>query len=485
MTLIPTSGRNKTTHNADENPKAEYNPKRPQTQLGESMKFHIPAKCLKLSTAPDIVKYSLDKKSKVSFFAENYISPEYKNSVLIENDADISYHPAQVIEENEYLQLELKSEDCNSLAIKYLNVLLLEAQGAVQIAKKKLYEIEAPLKEVANTKEVQQLSTKLALKGSFYDSESIAQYQIVLNFTTSADEALNILKKLWRVFGPTVWLTQHFVKVHKRFSSVLKSSGMMLLAAYFCEAGEYKTAIKIAFEAKKTRKETWEENRYLGLINLLVAEGHLNQSWAMEYAKTFKRISIGARAFPSVLKEQSNSLVIVGNSPCILEQEGKEKINKSSFVIRFNTGETQYPLSEYVGTKTDALVLNPDYSQTRRFWENNSKYIIISNGDLYSSANIGSKLHDIHDDYSVHFIPSYIDRTVTQKIGASPSSGLKMLYWIYSLNGRIPNDRVFGFSLGDQPVGHSTSYSKPDPTRMPIVHDWQAEQELLKTLVES
>ncbi|WP_166802284.1 glycosyltransferase family 29 protein [Microvirga pakistanensis] len=369
--------------------------------------------------------------------------------------------------------------------IDFLNISFLEAQTAVRPARAQLAALLDRDEPPFTHEFLERLALHLSVKGSFYEPSDIEHYKEAFERAATCGDAVTILKKLWRVFGPTVWLTDNFNKLLSKFSSSITSSDMMFAAAYLCEAGEYSKSIKAALEAKKKRKETWSENRYLGLINLLVKEGHVTEPWALSYSSLFDRIVSQAHIFPEEISENRDDLIVVGNSPTLLGTRAAEQINASNLVIRFNTAETSFPYSIDVGTKTDALVLNPDYSQTRRFFGRPCKHIIVSNGDLYSSKNIGAKLHDFPSQYLIHFIPPQIDRYVTQKIGASPSSGLKMLYWIYSVVGALDPDRVLGFSMGNQPLGHASSYSKPVPTKMPIVHDWNAEQDFLQELLES
>jgi hypothetical protein len=450
------------------------------------MRFYLPEFSQPYIDLKKINSSLKNASSEAHFLHPRYISSFDSQFLLVDNGRELHKLPVILREEmgTNIFELTSNSDDRSSAFVDLLNVAFLEIQGALRPARSFLARLKEKDEAPFAPGFLEKMALHVSAKGSFYEESDIKHYREAFERANSPGEAINMLRKLWRVFGPTIWLTQYFNGLVDKFKDKLTSSDLMFVAAYLCETGDYRKSLKLTQEARKKRKETWFENRYLGLTNLLVKEHQTNESWALQYSDMFSKIVEQANALPELIYSHRKDLVVVGNSPNIIGTSCGKIIDSSSLVIRFNTAETRHPFSIDVGRKTDVLVMNPDYSQTRRNFERECSHIVVSNGDLYSSQNIGAKIHDIPSRHILSFIPSYIDRFVTQAIGASPSSGLKMLYWIYSIIGELDPDRLFGFSMGEQPVGHATSYSAPSPTRLPIVHDWHAEQQFFNTLLQ-
>ncbi|MDV5665455.1 hypothetical protein, partial [Leclercia adecarboxylata] len=109
----------------------------------------------------------------------------------------------------------------------------------------------------------------------------------------------------------------------------------------------------------------------------------------------------------------------------------------------------------------------------------------ISDGNLYSSKNLSLKLHDL-EQYceNICLIPRKLDIQLTQEIGASPSSGLKFLTWLYKIQGQVKRKNIYGFSMIDQRHGMATSYCKGTRTGLNTIHNWEQEKKYMETIVE-
>ncbi|WP_312971733.1 glycosyltransferase family 29 protein [Atlantibacter sp.] len=259
----------------------------------------------------------------------------------------------------------------------------------------------------------------------------------------------------------------------------------MNLAAFFTESGSYDAALELANKAKEKDKEAWSKHRYLGLTFLLTSNDLLKDEWALKDSKLFLELSRNQWLFEDYITNNWAQVAIVGNAPKELHLKKGILIDQYEKVVRFNGAITEYPYSIDYGKKTNILVINPRYFETPRNAKYDLDFIIISDGNLYSSKNISLKLHDLSQFSSrICFLPRKLDISLTKRISASPSSGLKFLSWLYSINGPISRARIFGFSLTDQSYGVATSYSSGQRVGLNTIHNWTNEKEYLESIIK-
>ncbi|HDZ9160661.1 TPA: hypothetical protein RUY82_003349, partial [Vibrio cholerae] len=80
-------------------------------------------------------------------------------------------------------------------------------------------------------------------------------------------------------------------------------------------------------------------------------------------------------------------------------------------------------------------------------------------------------------------IPNRIYEELISRLGAMPSAGLAILYWIYKEIGPIPKGSVFGFSFGNQKSNSSQHYFLNTKSKSHYNHNWSKEGEVLREIV--
>lgn len=328
--------------------------------------------------------------------------------------------------------------------------------------------------------------TRIALDGGIYHKdihqEILALSGLWKEGTQKEADIQYSLRKCWRIYGVNQLSKMLFDRAFQK-SSAFNHETLMLLAAYFLEAGQANKSLELCKRAAAIQPAAWKWTRYLALSHLLYQEGLSRDRWAGEDASLFEELKQSSNRFQRVMSQHRDSFAVVGNSPILVGSSSGAEIDNREVVIRFNSAIRTYPHSIDSGTKMNILVLNPDFSQTKRQDFRSLDLAVISDGDMYSSRNLFSKLNEIRGKCTIQLLDSSVDRLVVEEISASPSSGLKTLYWLYSLFGPLKKSDVFGFSLNDQRPGTASSYSKKQAVRMPIVHAWDAERILFDRIV--
>lgn len=319
------------------------------------------------------------------------------------------------------------------------------------------------------------------VKGGVYNKEltGMAVKLLVENKSLTDDKINLIFSKIYRIKGPcseTEAAINAILKEKKRLSS----STLIKLAAFLCEAGDYSRCVDVV----KLAKSSLESYRYIGLSNFLYKEKIVDAVWAEQDAFYFDMLKKNSTLLQDRLFSSNLNFNVVGNSPCELGLGKGASIDSSDLVIRFNSANVDYPYCLDYGKKTNILVINPRYYETKRNSKSNLDLMIVSDGSLYSTRNLAYRLHDLVDEAPLCLIPDKVDRELVSILEASPSSGLKMLYWIYLNIGPISPESIKGFSLVDQEDGVSTNYQTEEKRVLPIIHDWKKERELLNSILK-
>lgn len=327
----------------------------------------------------------------------------------------------------------------------------------------------------------EQSQIKYALSAGIYTEDIINRSILLINskyLTLPMPDLVLIFRKLYRVVGTDPRLESIANKLAASIRKQVYSVPFtMLLAAFFTESGEYEKAIEMALKAKSKESDAWSKHRYLGLTYLLYKNCHIEDEWAKQDSALFLELSKNEWEFEGYITENHQNINIIGNAPNEIGFKKGNLIDLGDKVARFNGAITDFPHCVDYGKKTNVLIINPRYYETQRNNKFGLDYIVISDGNLYSSKNIAYKLHDLfHCCDKITFIPRRIDIALTQKIAASPSSGLKFMEWIFAVNGKIPAENLYGFSLVDQGHGVATSYSKGRRVGLNTIHNWSNEQ---------
>ncbi|ELN8667657.1 glycosyltransferase family 29 protein [Escherichia coli] len=334
----------------------------------------------------------------------------------------------------------------------------------------------------------EQSLVKYALLAGIYDESVILRALKLMSHDFSSltqGDSILFFRKLYRVLGTDGRLE----KIADNFANQIKKNNypvhfIMNLAAFFTESGSYEKALDMAGRAKARDRNAWFNHRYLGLTYLLVESKLLKEEWALKESEVFLLLRKNEWEFENYIRDHLDNVCLVGNSPIELGKNKGEKIDSVDKVVRFNGAVVDYPYCLDYGRKTNILVINPRYYETQRNNKYDLDFIIISDGNLYSSKNIIYKVHDLFQfTDKVCFMPKRHDLTLTQNIEASPSSGLKLIHWIYNIMGSLDRNNLFGFSLNDQGHGIATSYSTGRRVGLNTIHDWDKEKAFLDSMI--
>ncbi len=193
----------------------------------------------------------------------------------------------------------------------------------------------------------------------------------------------------------------------------------------------------------------------------------------------------GTLNFAQTILDSKGDFCVVGNSPCETGSGNGSKIDAHKLIIRFNSFTTDYPFSQDYGTRTNIWVrMARDVDVTEQA-DPNIKQVIVNGGNLLHRMPNGilffSRLLEHFD--SVGVVPFDVYRRLVNVLGASPSGGLQILYWIYSLIGPIPRECVYGFQLIDQPKNRNLQYGTTNPRA--VVHNWEKERAVFDSIVQN
>ena len=244
------------------------------------------------------------------------------------------------------------------------------------------------------------------VKGGVYNKEltGMAVKLLVENRSLTDSQINLIFSKLYRIKGPcseTEAAINAVLKEKKRLSS----STLIKLAAFLCEAGDYSRCVDVV----KLAKSSLESYRYIGLSNFLYKEKIVDTVWAEQDAFYFDILKKNSNIFQHKIFSSNLNFNVVGNSPCELGLAKGASIDSSDLVIRFNSANVDYPYCVDYGKKTNILVINPRYYETKRNLKSNLDLIIISDGSLYSTRNLAYRLHDLVEEAPLCLIPDKVD----------------------------------------------------------------------------
>lgn len=333
-----------------------------------------------------------------------------------------------------------------------------------------------------------QSQVKYALNAGIYD-DTVIQKAIELlsnsNNTLHPKDLIMIFKKIYRVIGTD----QKLENIANRIANLIRKDTypvdfVMFIAAFFTESGDFRKAIEMATQAKITDPNAWTKYRYLALSHLLYSSGISSDIEIQQDHQLFLSLSKSEHEFEIYLSEYGANLAIIGNSPIEVSKAKGATIDSFTKTLRFNSAVTDYPHFLDYGRKTSVLVTNPRYYETQRNRKFELDFIVISDGNLFSTKDLYLKIHDLYQFTSnICLIPRKIDLQLTQKICASPSSGLKILNWYYLSNGPVPRSALYGFSLTDQGHGVATSYAAGKKVGLNAIHNWSSESLYLESIV--
>lgn len=361
------------------------------------------------------------------------------------------------------------------------------------IAKKRLsnFEYEATLEEINNAIKVYPNDYRYyLLRIEASKALSCASYAIKNDFELAASVApeakkftliKNHIKYIWKVEGITKELRNVLAKL-MAYKKIFKADDYMWLAALYCDAGYYTKAIqfyKCAYEKDRT---VTQRNTYLKLTSLVLKtapELVENSNWV---EKIYNKIERSSGIFEDLVGK-ANSIAIVGNSPIEIGKGLGASIDKHELVIRFNNFSTSSEFRSDYGSKTDVWIKAGYFDLMSRRSVEEFKLIVQPMGDMvHRDPKACSYVLDyVDNDVMVEFFDPVLSYELYHILGAQPSSGIMVLYYIYKIIGKIPEKSVFGFAFVDQAKG-STGYTHRVKAGK-FYHNWQGELDLFNKIV--
>ncbi len=322
----------------------------------------------------------------------------------------------------------------------------------------------------------------LSFKGELSDRTK-SDLRAAVNLAGS--QAIVPLRALAAHIWATEGVTDELLTLAKCMTSDLQKlevKDIVWAAAIFADAGFIENAMDLYLQAFLKDADIVVKQRYLVLLHQVSVwhpekiddNEQVQRAYAsMENAKgKFVELCGGAR-----------TVAVVGNSPCELGRGAGAQIDAHDIVIRFNNFSTSYPFTPDYGSKTTIWVKTGMFETVQRRVGEKFDLIVQPAGHLpFSSAHgVDVVWSAILDDCEMEFVPRKFKYELVKKLGATPSAGLLILYWLHSLNGPLSRSSIFGFSMTDQPEGgHTVYHSAPDNGA--YRHNWQAERAIFDQL---
>jgi hypothetical protein len=256
------------------------------------------------------------------------------------------------------------------------------------------------------------------------------------------------------------------------------AAAVLEIAAICAEAGAHQKAVSLSRAAVEKDKHVLHRVRYMGLTQCLAwFAPDLVKDFAAEMP-LIKQL-VGARgATANILADSGKTVCVVGNSPCLLGKGRGAEIDGHDLVLRFNNFET-LDYEQDFGRKTDIWVRGRQKSVWRYDGRKPKSMIVagspmfwrMKNGQYFAAdcalANLQAEEVEPRTYYGA-----------ARQIGAPPSSGLLVIWWLICLRGSFQGVTIAGFDPGGQKEGLTHYFPRP-PRLTPVPHNWAAEAEVL------
>lgn len=180
------------------------------------------------------------------------------------------------------------------------------------------------------------------------------------------------------------------------------------------------------------------------------------------------------KTFIKNILDSHGDFCLVGNAPTELNTSNGKIIDSKKIVIRINNYSLEYP--EDYGIKEDIWVRVANNEVNDLNTKKNRMIIYAGNNFSIKRRNASKfflKPYLLEKEYTV--IPSHIYITLINKLGALPSTGLVIAYWIYTLTGKIPRENLFGFSHFSHIRNYKEHYFEDKNERGIHLHEWDKE----------
>ncbi|EKF9925046.1 glycosyltransferase family 29 protein, partial [Vibrio cholerae] len=308
-------------------------------------------------------------------------------------------------------------------------------------------------------------------------------YMSAIKVSDEKNIKVDYIRTIWAIKGMCPLLISQCDNLYQ-LKDKLTANELMLLASIDCDAGRISLAKRKAYEALKKDSEIFSKYQSLPVISLLYKFDENFSAFHIQDS-IYDYILSGQDSFIDLIRGSNNSYAIVGNGPSEIDSKNGKEIDAKSIVVRFNAFDVSYPLSIDYGSKTDIWVKAGNYIDLPRRNISKFKCVVASGYNNVYRSTMG--IDDYFDLYQnkipTSLIPNRIYEELISRLGAMPSAGLAILYWIYKEIGPIPKGSVFGFSFGNQKSNSSQHYFLNTKSKSHYNHNWSKEGEVLREIV--
>lgn len=296
----------------------------------------------------------------------------------------------------------------------------------------------------------------------------------------NADILMAYARYFWEFIGSTRDFHQVLIRIRRL--GRLSPARQLTLAAMLNTCGYYDAAIELACEAA----ERQNQHQYIAYIELshTLSEALPGTSLCFSRATDIREaVKSGTLHFTETILDSRGDFCIVGNSPKEIDSGNGARIDSHKTVIRFNAFSTRHPFCEDYGKRTDIWVRMPRNVGLTDRVAPSIKQVIIGGSNWMHRMSDGVFLFSalLRDYGSVGVVPFDVYKCLVYELGTIPSSGLQILYWIYSLIGPIPAECLYGFEMTDQPKHKDRQYGAT--TQQIVRHDWERERTFFESLI--
>lgn len=291
---------------------------------------------------------------------------------------------------------------------------------------------------------------------------------------------VDMISYMWRVQGCGRRLNDLCLRLEK--FKKLRPSDYLLLAAIYNETGQYARAINMHQKARNLDADFTGRMQYLSLGITLSKRGILSHEEAMPYLLSNLKISKDQESFKDLVLKSRSAIAVVGNSPVLLNSGSGDAIDAHDLVIRFNGYSTDFAYNNDYGSKTNVWVKTGHYLDVPRRNINNFDCVVLSGCNFQNRSAAGLDLvwDHVNSSSSIAFIPNAVYEDLFRGLQATPSAGLCIIYWIYTLIGPIPKSSVFGFSHGLEMADFERHYFSNTKKRGVSTHNWENESRFMQ-----
>lgn len=226
------------------------------------------------------------------------------------------------------------------------------------------------------------------------------------------------------------------------------------------------------------------ENHYpsLYLINKLRRDKEISFFFS-QGSHIYRNVLKNRRRLEQHWRAHKKEICVIGNSPCELGTGNGPLINNYKYPIRINEYSLEYEQDYGKNEHTWIKVANQEV--VSKNFNRNKFNIIASNNFVVKRRDAYAYLLPLDlssNNYTV--IPSYVFRDLIKILGGLPSTGLAVLYWVYSVVGPLSKEQVFGFSHFTQARDFKSHYYNDIGEIENHLHVWDEESILMQKMVD-